>query len=141
MAITTAKIDEQIRKLQELKKLVADPEMLPLLESLLVQNGNGNAPAKHSHTYSRKRVGRQLKRGNLVETVEKTIADMSGRLTAPMVARTMAHNGFKFASQKPKVAVNGVLRNLVKNGMLKIVVEGSGRAPNQYERIGKGAGD
>ena len=38
MPISTAKIDKQIRKLQQLKRFASDPEMAPLLESLFTSS-------------------------------------------------------------------------------------------------------
>src|SRR5580698_2209658 len=83
MAVNTSKIDaaiakqqEHIKKLQELKRFAADPEMLPLLESLIGQNGTPRV----SRTQT-KRSRRGHKKGDLTRAACKAILGLHGKFT------------------------------------------------------------
>jgi hypothetical protein len=146
MPINTATIDAQItkqrdhlKKLEDFRRFASDPEMLPLLQSLIM---DGDVASSATHRAPGRPKGSQnkkgSKKGDLKNSVIKTIGGISGKFTAPGVVKIMDGDGVKFAAQNPNIAVNGVLRKLVAKGTLRIAVEGSGRAPNQYERVGKG---
>jgi hypothetical protein len=139
MAVNTSKIDaaiakqqEHIKKLQELKRFAADPEMLPLLESLIGQNGTPRV----SRTQT-KRSRRGHKKGDLTRAACKAILGLHGKFTVTDVVAAMSLAGFGFAASKPAVAVGSVLRKLAEAGDIRIVVEGSGRAGHQYELVAK----
>ena len=44
MQLDMARIDEKIRKLQDLKRIASDPEMLALLENLVTPEGAAQEP-------------------------------------------------------------------------------------------------
>jgi hypothetical protein len=136
MALNTSKIDaqiaeqqERIKKLQELKKLASDPEMLTLLESLVAQNGNGHKPQS-----AKTRRHKKHRKGHLLKATQKAIGTLVGTFTVHNVVEAMQHAGFNFAAQKPAVAVGSVLRKLAEQDKLTLAVEGSGRAAHQYEK-------
>jgi hypothetical protein len=134
MPLDTAKIDAQIRKLQELKRIAGDPEMAPLLESLIVKNGLPSKPTRRPRGH----VARAIKfprKGDLMAATSKAIASFNGRFTALSVLQAMKNAGFVFEAETPLVAVNGALRRLLRKKRISVAVVGSGRAPHQYERI------
>jgi len=143
MPLDTAKIDAQIRKLQELRRIAGDPEMAPLLESLIVQNGLP-AKAKKAPRKARARsmeATNPIKRGDVVTAASKALAGISGKFAASNALEAMEKNGFVFSAETPIVAVNGALRRLLKRGEIRLAEAGSGRKPHLYERVGRASGD
>jgi len=140
MLIDTKKIPTLIKKLRELERLSSDPDMLPLLASIRVEN-DASPPAPQRRRASGKQHAKGPKKGDLKKGVSAAINGVSGRFTAPSIVEIMKRGGVAFAAQNPHIAVNGVLRKMVEKGSLKLAMKGSGRTPNQYERIGKGSGD
>ena len=130
MAIDIKKIDERIKKLEMLKILALDPEMVELLEGVVTPNGTpmGGTPKEPQATASKP------KRGDQRKAVLKAVSEITGRFKAADIVKAMTEANFEFAAQSPTIAVNGVLRKLVKSEDLTIAVEGSGRAGHQYER-------
>ena len=125
MPISTAKIDKQIRKLQQLKRFASDPEMAPLLESLFTSSYTDKQHAAAPNG-SRK--------GDLAKAVGMAVQRLGRRFKVSDVLSMMQQDGFPFTAQKPGIAVNGALRKLVERGVICVAVKGSGRAGNLYER-------
>lgn len=127
MPINIATIDAKIRKLQELKRLASDPEMLQILESLVAPSANKpQAPQPNPRPGPR--------RGEQRNAVFRAMREISGRFTATDIVGVLKTNGFVFAAKSPSIAVNSILRKLVAKGELVVAVQGSGRAGNQYEQ-------
>lgn len=129
MPIDIASIDAKIKKLRELKRIASDPEMLQLLEGFVTANGNKPEAAEASRLNAVPRKGEQK------NAALSAVSGMTGRFTASDIVDVMKEAGFTFAAHSPTIAVNGVLRRLVKSGGLTIAVKGSGRAGHQYERV------
>ena len=132
MAIDIKKIDDKIKKLEMIRLLASDPEMVEILEGVVTPNGTGprTAPVESQETAAKP------KRGEQTEAVREAVSGMmSARFTSADIVEAMERADFRFVAQSPTIAVNGVLRKLVKNGTLTVAVKGSGRAGNQYERV------
>ena len=136
MPINTAKIDEQIRKLQELKRLASDPEMAPLLESLFVSS---SAEQQHVAAESVSVASPNgSRKGDVVKAAEIAVQRLGfegHRFKRSDLFAAMEQNDFQFAAVSPHIAVNGALRKLVERGVIRIAVKGSGRAGHQYEWV------
>ena len=130
MAIDVKKIDDKIKKLEMLKLLASDPEMVELLEGVVTPNEttSGGAPEETQATATK------TKRGDQRKAVLKSISEMLGRFSALDILEAMERGGFQFSAKSPIIAVNGVLRKLVKGGSLTVAVEGSGTKGHVYER-------
>ena len=128
--IDIKKIDDRIKKLEMIKLLALDPEMVEILEGVVTPNGS--KPEVTAREPQRNTM--KPKRGEQRKAVLKAVSEMTGRFTAADIVTAMTESGFKFAAQTPTIAVNGALKNLVENGNLTIAVKGSGRAFHQYER-------
>jgi len=137
MPITTAKIDEQIKKLQELRRLVSDPAMTPLLESLFA---NGYADQVHATENDSSASPNGSRKGDVVKAAEivvRRLGFQGHRFKRSDVLAAMHENEFQFTAQTPDIAVNGALRKLVIREVIRVAVKGSGRAGHQYEHAEK----
>jgi hypothetical protein len=143
MAINTARIDEQIRRLQDLKRMASDPETLRLWENLMAENNGPIRPARtfaHPLPMVKENPSNSGKKGDVLRAARKAVATLNGRFKAPSVLEAMQREGFALTVEKPLVVVNGALRRLIKKGEIKIVMRGSGRNGHQYEQTGKALG-
>ena len=133
MAIDLRKLDDQIRRLQELKRIALDPEMLTLLEGLVTNNGDVSA--------SITRQAPQTPIGGknvLLQATSRAIAALpQNRFTSVYLVDQMIKSGFQFAAGNPKVAINGVLKRLAAKQEIRIVTLGRGRRATEYDRIPK----
>jgi hypothetical protein len=131
--IDLAKIDDQIRKLEELRRFMADPTTAPIIEQLISQNGGSNGGISASleiHPIAIK--GNQ--RGDLVSAVAAVCRSRSGLgFTAKDVILQLDNQGFAFKAQDKLIAVNGALRRLVKKAVIKVAVPGGGKRPSVYK--------
>jgi hypothetical protein len=136
MAIDLKKIDDQIRRLQEIKRLASDPEMLTLLEGLVTKNGD--VATSITPQAIRTPVGGK---NVLLQATRRAIAALpQNRFTSGYLVDQMIKNGFQFAAGKPNVAMNGALKRLVARQEIIIAAVGRGRRATEYDRIPKVAG-
>jgi hypothetical protein len=141
--LNVSKIDERIRKLQELRRLASDPEMLHLLRELVDDSANRNESAAEAPAPSaavapvaitREPRMRRPRKGALIKTASRVVDTLAGEYDFHAVMDRMREVGFQFAG-KPEVAVNGVLRKLLKRKRIVLVEEGVGRTPNKYRTV------
>jgi hypothetical protein len=138
MAIDVSKIDDRIRKLQELRRIASDPELADLLAELVSVNGHqnqrspfGNKPVVEVNA------GLEPEFGQFTRIVRQVCSTLPGRFSIRDVMRELEKISYQITAQKPLVAVGGVLRKLAdpKRKVLRLVEESSGRKPNFYEFI------
>jgi len=123
MPVNLGKIDSQIRKLQEIRRLLADPEATRLIESAFTQRQNGFRP----------RQGAQLQTLPLTHTraVWKCIAAMPGPFSASTIGESLRASGINVQNH----TISGIINQLRRRGRVRIVERGSGRRPNLCERV------
>ncbi len=134
-----AEIEEhkaQIGRLENLRKMAADPKLVSLFQSLIVRNGFAAVHARRK-TAVATRVAGKGRKGDLRDAVAKAVISAGTKFTANRVVEIMQENGFVFGAKNPKIAVNSVFRAMMRKGNLMIAVEGMGRAPHEYTRVGK----
>jgi hypothetical protein len=129
MSIDTTRIDEQIRRLQEAKRIAADPELMAILRSLPAKDTSSPRPQS-----AKRRMTVPMRKGTLIRAVAKIVAGYDRRFTSADVIKTMQSEGFRFVGD-PLVAVNGALRKLTSKGQVRVARQGSGRTPHDYERV------
>ena len=121
-------IDEQIQKLQELRKVVADPTMASLLNQLLASK---NGQSSLSRTGERK-----AKKGTFIEKIDESCKSFgSARFTIREVIEKFESTGNKFNAQDKSVAVYSAMKRLEKRGVLKLVEKGIGAKPSYYQYV------
>jgi hypothetical protein len=140
-------IDAKIRKLEKLKvvladdkfrELTADPEMLELLRAALT-NGNGNGTG-HSHKQELEIAENTVEILPAEGSQRRKVLDAArahpGKFNTRDMVEKLETAGEKF-DRDAAIAVNQVLRNLVRKGFVRLVREGSGRIPHIYEAVRK----
>lgn len=126
-------IDEQIRKLQELRKVVADPQMASLLNQLLAsKNGHSalpimaNAQGKH----------KAKKKGTFIEKIAETCrAFGTGEFKISDVITAFEARGFVFAAKDKSVATYSAMRRLQDRKLITVVTRGIGAKPSTYRVV------
>lgn len=135
MTLDTRLIDEQIKRLQDLKRIAADPEAVRLFQQILLgQNGHVETPetVKDSKYDS---IPETPRRGTLIETVLRVVNSSNKPVEVNSVVEEMLRMGFQFAASRPKVAVGIALRKLESKGRIRLLTRGRGSSPNIYTRL------
>ena len=132
--ITVQGIDEQIRKLEELKRFVSDPTTAPLIEQLISQNGNVNAASRVVPKKTESFHGQTTPRGELLDAVEAVCrATGHAEFTCRQVIEQLDAKGYRFQAKNKMVAVNGALKRLVKRNVLKVTEKGTAKKASTYK--------
>lgn len=122
-------IDEQIQRLQELRKIVADPVMAGLLNQL-IGSKNGHA------TLSPHREGKAKKKGTFINKIDETCKSFgSVRFVIRDVIEAFENAGNTFNAKDKSVAVYSAMKRLENRGVLKLVEKGIGAKPSLYEYV------
>ncbi|MGA2770305.1 MAG: hypothetical protein ABSG26_05775 [Bryobacteraceae bacterium] len=150
MKIDVEKIDEKIRMLEAIKQIASNPDMAALLEGVIVDRAPapGRTPPK-----STKSGKQQFVRGALKEAVLEAIRKQAKPFSAYELTDGMLADGvYQFTASNPPIAVNDVLRSLVrKKQEVRLYQKGKGGTPHTYAYVkpqisadgatGKGSGD
>ena len=86
MELDIAKIDDEIERLQALKRLASDPRMAELFERFASNNGSQQFVVTESSTPS---VAEEYSRGDLLRTVQQTCQLFEGQFTSSDVIAKM----------------------------------------------------
>lgn len=121
MKIDITKIDERIRKLQQIKELASDPETRELLADVLSLNGNGHSPKT-----------RKVQRGSLSDAVERACLQQAMKFTVQDIVNALHKDSFQFAAKDEQVAVYSAMRRLRDRGVIDIVEEGGPGKPAKW---------
>jgi hypothetical protein len=118
--LNTSPLDTRIRKLEQLRELVADPEMVALfLEMVTVSNGHkAQEPAKtaaKNNATKRQRTGR----GEILTAAMKVIPALPASFSSKDLTKAMKASGYVFTAKSETIAISGVLKRLVKKNVLK----------------------
>lgn len=145
MKIDVTKIDAQMKKLEQLRRLAADPEMLALLETVMV---NGNAPDTRGPDSEMLAELTQpgpdrasplgtLKEGTMVYAVANAALRHEEPFSGYSLADSMIANGYQFRAgkTKPGLVVADIIRGvLVPKKILRVYRKGKGSDPTTYIR-------
>jgi hypothetical protein len=127
---------------QELIESLTDPEMLDMIKSVVVPNGNhaaGHQQSQADNGHQPKKRSKPLVRGVLTKEVGNLIPGFPGTFTVRKIIQILEERDFTFRSKNPVVAVNDILKLLAVNGVIRVAKQGAGRTPSEYERIEKGS--
>lgn len=125
MKIDTSRLDAKIKKYQMLRELLSDPEMVQACLEII--SGNGYRPAIPAKTQAKgaslaeaATVGRAAtQRGELFELARVVTGEFQGKFSSRDLLNKLLENNIPLAAKKPDVAIAGVLKRLVKHGVLK----------------------
>jgi hypothetical protein len=133
MKIDTKAIDAQIKKLEELKRFMGDPATAPFIEQFISSNGMEHpASPNTAATPTPFSVAQATHRGQLTGAVAEVCRSMTENFNSKEVIKRLRQMGFTFHAKNTGVAVNTVLKRLVKRGTLELVKKASGQRPATY---------
>jgi hypothetical protein len=136
--IDVAKLDSQIKKLEELRRIASDPELLALLETVMVNGSSPQGPPPQARSTIRTPPPRKkptAKKGEFQAAVRAAIMQFDKPFSGYVVARKMENDGYEFVSSRPGIAVIEALKALVKKGVVRVYKNGVGSEPTLFERI------
>jgi hypothetical protein len=135
-------LDDKIRKLQQLRDLLSDPEIAKIARSILSRrDASGTAvdavmaaisPARAPANVRRKR---KKKRGILVKKVFEMVRDSTVPLTAKEVALALDRDGFDFKAEDKIVSVSKALRSLAAKQKINHKRGQHAKAAISYSRL------
>ena len=145
MKIDVSKIDEKIRMLEAIKVIASNPEMISLLEDVLTAS-NGASPLVHAPAVQQRTPDSpkapKLARGTFIRgALKQAVLAAIQRQTKPftgydLTEGILAEGSYTFTASTPALAVNDVLRTLLKNKQeIKIHHKGKGGMPHNYTHL------
>ena len=143
MKIDLAKVDSQIRKLEELRRIASDPELLSLLETVMVNGATRREPPSSNAKGNKKPPTKKetAKKGEFQAAVREAIMRFDRPFSGYTVARRMEMDGYSFVSSRPGIAVIDALKALVKKGVVRVFKQGKGSEATLFERIPPGTNE
>ncbi|MBZ5532333.1 MAG: hypothetical protein LAO20_12940 [Acidobacteriia bacterium] len=123
--VSLEKIDTKIAKMEQLKTLLADPEMAQLARDVL---SGANHPLQISDLVDIA-LGRP---DSIIRKALEAVATFDGRFTAQDLKDRMLQSGYRFSAHNPMVGVQRVVRQLLSERIVERVEEGAGRRPHVY---------
>ncbi len=127
-------LTDQIRMLQELRKLSSRPHFMDAVKLLTDQEANGAAPA-HSNGNTPPQHGGVVETG-ITQAVVATFSKTQGEFTYQDVLRQLEQDGYIIQAKNKRDAVGRVLRNVAKKGKrIEELRRGTGGSPTVYRRV------
>jgi len=143
--INLREIDEEIRRLQELKAFMADPRNVSLIKRVIAPNGNGSnghqrvtqqPPIEDDAANNTITPPVPTVRGSLLDAADKARKSFgSNTFTVTDMIQAMEANGFVFQAKDKSIAANGAIKRLVAKGRILRVEEGSAGKPAKYRLL------
>lgn len=108
-----------IRKLQELHKLAADPDLAPFIE---LKSAHKNGASKGSAPYD----------SDLGKAVMNASVEAGKNFTVADIYESLKLKSYKFSGEEPKKSIGNILRALAADGHITVVQQGRGRRASIY---------
>lgn len=133
-------LDEKIKKLEKLKKVLsdpdvqevlADPELVALIQSLSSLKGSASTAVIAS---SGVRDTVPPPPGSLLGEVYRATRSLDRPFQAKDIVDVLKNGlNYSFEASDPQIAINGALRDLFQKGWITLKQQGVGRRPTLYE--------
>jgi hypothetical protein len=138
--INIREIDEEIKRLEELKRFMADPKTAALIKRMVSTNGNGAKPQSPSVEESSETqstvTSPSAGRGTLYDAAEKAVRSLNmGVFTFHELVSAMESQGYAFQAKDKTVAANGAIKRLIAHNVIVRVEEGSAGKPAKYRLL------
>jgi hypothetical protein len=118
----SAVIDRKIKKLQQLRDLLADSEMAELVQAMFVdavpKPATGAPSQGNQLEFPKLRRKYQRTGGSLLDQTYKSLLAYHQRATAKDLADFMQRTGYRFKAKDPNIAVSKALRLLAEAGKI-----------------------
>ena len=136
MRIDIERIDQQIKKLQQLKTLASDNEFVELFQQYISNHNGNSSPLPIAQPKAAGVVQEYIPReGSFTEAVLVACRDFGVQsFTAREVVVRLEKKQFKMEAKNKYTAVLTILKKLVDHRLLK-VVEATGRNPYVYANL------
>lgn len=144
MALDIQKIDEQIKRLERLRQLASDPEMVRLMEAFVLNGAGANVVPTPSGPKSARDEDREQFTLNVAVKSDPADNGAEIRLTKDVWRAIQSGNRERFdlnaIAQKLRsdgrglknIAVGRTLHRFEKRGWIKLTERGYGNSPNYY---------
>lgn len=119
MPIDLAALDAKIKKLQMIRKLASDPDVVDLLSDIVTSNGNGGASRKPQIPVAERKGVRYDVLKHVPSSDPSDPSDSGVPLTAKEIAEKMEEFKYKFKSQDHPTTVRESLRELEKERLIE----------------------
>jgi hypothetical protein len=144
MALDLSPVEAKIRKFQKVKQMLsdpeihevlADPEMLAVIQQTIRGNGSLGAlveiqsQGSQAHHVELRPI---LREGTLLADIMNATLAMPKRFKVKDVLNHMKTTGYVFDAKKPDIAVNSALRKLAKRKYIRLITKGRGRNPHIF---------
>jgi hypothetical protein len=143
MTVARFDLDDYIKRLQQLRDLLRDPEIAAIARTMLsvsatqehASNGSG-AIANAIPTSPQVPIKPARKRGALVRAVFEVTRRATSPMSAKGVTEALESNGFAFGAQDRQVAVSKALRTLWKQNKIEAEQNGGKKSAIFYRPKG-----
>ena len=139
--INLREIDDEIKRLQDLKTFMSDPRTASLIKRVIGTNGNG-APAAQRAVQPPLPQGEDANtanahgRGSLLDAAKTACISFGAKtFTAYDLIATMESNGFEFQDKDKAIAVNGAIRRLIEKKVVERVEQPAAGKPAKYRLL------
>ena len=133
--IDVSPLDTRIKKMQQMRDLLADPEMVDLFLQMVSTNGH-KAP-EAAKTLAKSGTGKraQTQRGALEAAATKVLPSLPATFNSRDLIKALKNSGYTFAAKSEGIAISGVLKRLVKKSVLKRMDEDGSRRNAKYKMV------
>ena len=140
MALDVVWIDAQIARLQTLRTIATDPEMLKLMRLAEANGVDCHVAALAAESIVVPRAADEARsvptqkprKGTLTKAVAKAALAETDWFDGYALTEKLRGQGFVFTASNPSISVIDVLRTLWRKKKLLDMREGQGNSPNQY---------
>jgi hypothetical protein len=119
MTLDLSKIDAEIERLENIRRVMSDPRSAQLIEEMLAGRNGRVEPLKFD-----------AKKPSQSAIVRRCLTSLTGRFTVNTVGEAIRAAGPRIEN----VAIGRVLIRMAENEELVVVQKGSGTQPNVYEK-------
>ena len=137
-------LDEEIRKLQELKQMAGNPRILDLIRRIVqATDTNSTQPINQASEHKAPPAKPSLAKKNnkspngLTPAVQVAAASLGKAFTVPQMVQMLDASGFEFVGQDHQAATSSAVKALVKRKLIRLARKGSGPNPHWYEYAGE----
>jgi hypothetical protein len=137
-------LDEEIRQLQELKRMAGNPRLLDLMRRIVQATDMNGAqritgiPGPVFTSPKPKLARKSAKSPNgLTKAVREIAASLGKPFTIPQMMQALEVSEFKFVGQNRQAATSSAVKALARKNIIKLSQRGAGPNPHWYEYVGE----
>jgi hypothetical protein len=112
-------LEQKIRKLEVMRELLADPEMVQLFLQMVSSNGQKPLQTAKTLTKTNSATRSTTQRGELFEAAKQVADGIPGKFKSRDLLKQLKGHGYQLAAKREDVAISGVLKRLVAHNILK----------------------